>query len=127
MFNLFFFNSFFANLSIQNNLLRWGLKLPMLYKNIEKHVQEQLDEDISYSKIVAFASDGWTARNNDPYESLTVNYCNKDFELKKLTLSCQNFIGRKTGIKLAQGLDNMINKFPILAGENLKKVCDRWC
>ena len=45
-------------------------KLPMLYKNIEKHVQEQLDEDIPNSKIVAFTSDGWAARNNDPYESL---------------------------------------------------------
>ena len=68
-------------------------KLPMLYKNIEKHVQEQLDEDISDSKIVAFTSDGWTTRNNDSYESLTVHYCNKDFELKKLTLGCQDFFG----------------------------------
>ena len=98
-------------------------KFPMLYKNIEKHVQEQLDENIPNSKTVAFTSDGWTARNNDPYESLTVHYCNKDFELKKLTLDCQNFIGRKTGIKLAQGLDNIINKFPILAGDNLNRVC----
>ena len=31
-------------------------KLPMLYKNIEKHVQEQLDEDIPNSKIVAYGA-----------------------------------------------------------------------
>ena len=75
-------------------------KLPLLNKNIEKHVQEQLDEDIPNSKIFAFTSDGWTARNNDAYESLTVHYCNKDFELKKLTLDCQEVIDRKTSIKL---------------------------
>ena len=109
--------------TIKSSTTLANYKLPMLYKNIEKHVQEQLDEDIPNSKIVAFTRDGWTARNNDPYESLTVHYCNKGLELKKLTLDCQNFIGRKNGIKLAQGLDNMINKFPILAGDNLRRVC----
>ena len=32
-------------------------KLPMLYKNIEMHAQEQLDEDIPNSKVVALTSD----------------------------------------------------------------------
>ena len=70
-------------------------KLPMLYKNIKKHVQEQLDEDIPNSKIVAFTSDGWTARNNDPYESLTVHYCNKDFELKTLLWIARTLLAEK--------------------------------
>jgi len=72
---------------------------------------------------VAFTTDGWTSRNNDPYESLTLHYVSKDFELKKLSLDCQNFIKRKTGILLAKGFDSMISKYPMLTGPNLTRVC----
>jgi len=99
-------------------------KLPMLYRNLRKEVRKQLEKDIPHCKLVAFTTDGWTARNNDPFESLTVHYVTKDFELKKLSLDCQNFIARKTGVLLAKGLDSMISKFPIFKEQaNLTKVC----
>jgi hypothetical protein len=95
----------------------------MIHYNVEKAVIEQLEEDIPDCQMVAFTSDGWTAPNNDPYESLTLHYVNNDFELKKLSLDCQNFVTRKTGVLLGKGLDSMISKFEVLKREELKRVC----
>ena len=54
--------------------------------------------------MAAFTTDGWTARNGDPFVSLTLHYVTKDFELKNLSLECKNFIERYTGVLIAQGL-----------------------
>ena len=39
-----------------------------------------------------------------------------------LSLGCQNFIGRHTGVFSAQGLNHMISQFPVLQREDLYKV-----
>ena len=72
--------------------------------------------------MTAFTTDGWTARNGDPFVSLTLHYVTKDSELKKLSLGCQNFIGRHTGVLLAQGLDRIMSQFPALQREDLYKL-----
>ena len=51
-----------------------------------------------------------------------MHYVTKDFKLKKLSLDGQNFIGRHTGVLLAQRLDHMISQFPALQTEDLYKV-----
>jgi len=98
-------------------------KLPMIYKNLRKEVKETIEKDIPSCDMVALTTDGWTARNGDPFVSLTLHYVDAMYELKKLTLDCQNFIGRHTGSLLGQGLDHMIARFPALTRDNLHKVC----
>ena len=97
-------------------------KLPMTYRNLRRYVKKQLEKDIPHFEIAAFTTDGWTARNGDTFVSVTLHYVTKDFELKKLFLDCQNFIGRHTGVLFAQGLDHMISQFPALQREDLYKV-----
>ena len=97
-------------------------KLPMINWNLRRNVKKQFERDIPHFKMAAFTTDGWTARNGDPFVSVTLHCVTKDFELKKLSLDCQNFIGRHTGVLFAQGMDHMISQFPVLQREDLYKV-----
>jgi hypothetical protein len=110
-----------ANLKSPNTYYRH--KLPMVYKNLRKEVKEVIEKDIPSCDMVALTTDGWTARNGDPFVSLTLHYVDAMYELKKLSLDCQNFIGRHTGALLGQGLDTMISRYPALTRDNLHKVC----
>ena len=76
----------------------------MIYRNLRRVLKKQLERNIPHCKIAAFTTDGWTARNGDPFVSLTLHYATKDFELKNLSLECKNFIERHTGVLFAQGL-----------------------
>ena len=71
-------------------------KLPMIYRNLRPDVKKQLEGDIPYCEMADF-TDGRTARNDDPFVSLRLHYLTKEFELKKLSLDCQSFIGRQWG------------------------------
>jgi hypothetical protein len=46
-------------------------------------VEEVFQKDLPDVTTVAFTTDGWTSRQNDPYQSLTVHYISKEFELKR--------------------------------------------
>ena len=109
-----------ANLKSPTTLSKY--KLPMIYRNLRCDVKKQLERDIPHCKTAAFTTDGWTVRNCDPFVSLKLHYVSKDFELKRLSLGCQNIIGRHTGLLLAQGLDHMISQFPALQSKDLYKV-----
>jgi len=97
-----------ANLKNPTTLAKF--KLPMVYKNLRNDVKRQVEKDIPHCNLAAFTTDGWTARNGDPFVSLTLHYVTSDFELKKLSLDCMNFIGRHTGVLLGKGLDSMISR-----------------
>ena len=86
----------------------------MINRNTRRDVKKQLERDIPHCEMAAFTTDGWTARNGYPFVSLKFRYITKDFELKKLSLGCQNFIGRHTGVLFAQGLEHMISQFPAM-------------
>ena len=109
-----------ATLKLPTTLSKY--KLPMINWNLRRNVKKQFERDIPHFKMAAFTTDGWTARNGDPFVSITLNCVTKDFELKKLSLDCQNFIGRHTGVLFAQGMDHMISQFPVLQREDLYKV-----
>ena len=94
----------------------------MIYLNVSRDVKNQLEIDIPHCELAAFTIDGCTARNGNPFVPLKLHYATKDFELKKLSLDCQNFIGRHIGILLGQGLDHMISQFPALQREDLYRV-----
>ena len=94
----------------------------MIYRNLRRDVKMQIERGILHCEMAAFTTDGWTARNGDPFVSLTLHYVTKDFELKNLSLDSQNFIWRHTGILLAQGIDHMSSQFPGLQREDLYKV-----
>jgi hypothetical protein len=44
----------------------------------------ELEKDLADVDGVGFTTDGWTSRNNDPYQLLTLHYITKDFKLKRL-------------------------------------------
>jgi hypothetical protein len=58
-------------------------KCPLLYQNLRKALKAELEKDLKDVNGVGLTTDGWTSRNNDPYQSLTLHYINKDFNLKR--------------------------------------------
>ena len=99
----------------------------MIYRNLRRDVKKQLERDIPHCQMAAFTTDGWTAKNGDPFVSFTLHYVTKDFELKKLSLDGQNFIGSHTGVLLAQGFLNCCFSFCCsrcfsFAAANVKKA-----
>jgi hypothetical protein len=58
-------------------------KCPLLHQSVKQSVEEVLAKDLPEVNGVAFTTDGWTSRQNDPYQSLTLHYVSKDWELKR--------------------------------------------
>jgi hypothetical protein len=50
---------------------------------LRKALKAELEKDLKDVNGVGLTTDGWTSRNNDPYQSLTLHYINKDFNLKR--------------------------------------------
>jgi hypothetical protein len=61
-------------------------KCQLLHDSVKKAVEDVLQKDLPEVTGVGFTTDGWTSRQNDPYQSLTLHYINKDFELKRFVL-----------------------------------------
>ena len=89
---------------------------------MRRDVKKQLERDIPHCEMAAFTTDGWTARSGDPFVSLRLHYVTKDFELKKLSLGCQNFIGRHAEVLFAQGLEHMISQLTALQRKDFYKL-----
>ncbi|XP_065665282.1 uncharacterized protein LOC105846379 isoform X2 [Hydra vulgaris] len=66
-------------------------KLDMIHHNVEKAITNQLEEEVPECVSVAFTSDGWTAKNGDPFESLTLHYINSDW---KVGTELENRVGK---------------------------------
>jgi hypothetical protein len=58
-------------------------KLPLLYQNVKQVVDKQLEKELAGVDLVAFTSDCWTSRSNDPYISLTLHYITEEFDLRR--------------------------------------------
>jgi hypothetical protein len=41
---------------------------------------------------IGLTTDGWTSRNNDPFQSLTLHYVDKNFNLKRCDLCYPDFL-----------------------------------
>jgi hypothetical protein len=79
-------------------------KCQLLHKSVKKAVDDVLEKDLPEVNGVAFTTDGWTSRQNDPFQSLTLHYVSKNFELKRClcvvsnnicTLFARNFFSAK--------------------------------
>jgi len=72
-------------------------KLKMVYKNIRKDVDHLLGKDLKKCTHVGLTSDTWTARNNEPFMSLTMHYITKDFKIQNISLGCDLFDAKHDG------------------------------
>jgi hypothetical protein len=85
-------------------------KVPILYDNVKDAMLEQICKDLDKLDSVAFTTDLWTSRANDPYMAFTLHYITADFELKKFLLGCIPFAGRHTGINIAEQFDSVVGE-----------------
>ena len=97
-------------------------KLPLLYKNVKKSLNDQLEKDLVNVDQVALTSDGWTSRANDPFQSMTIHYADDDFALKRFCIDCHCFEGRHTANTIAKLLDEILSNIVGLK-EETAKVC----
>lgn len=58
---------------------------PLLFGNIERAVYEILIKELEECDGFSVTCDHWTSKGQDSYQSLTVHYVNKDFELKHVS------------------------------------------
>lgn len=101
-------------LSIKHSTTFSKYKLPMLYESVIGTMKKLIDMEVSDCQQVAFTTDCWTSKANDPYITLTLHYINSDFELRKFVLNFENFVGRHTGYHIGRQLDEMIREYPSL-------------
>lgn len=84
-----------AHIKSRNAFSQW--KLDLVWNNVKEDVDHMLKKDLKYCTQMALTSDGWTARNNEPFMSLTLHYITKDFRLQSLNLGCELMEERHTG------------------------------
>lgn len=90
-------------------------KMPLLYGNVMDVITAVVESEVIKCNQVAFTTDCWTSKAEDPYITLTLHYINEKFELQKFVLNFENFAGRHNGYNISQSLDAMIKEFPNLA------------
>jgi hypothetical protein len=99
-------------INIKNRTTYSKAKLNLVYNNLKAAMEKELKADLPHVGHVAFTTDIWTSRNNDPFLSLTLHYVTKDFVLKKFSLEHKHLLGRHTGAYIAKFLDEMISAVP---------------
>jgi hypothetical protein len=85
-------------------------KIPILYDNVKDAMMTQISTDLDTIESVAFTSDLWTSRANDPYMAFTLHYITVNFVLQKFLLGCIPFAGRHTGINIAEQFDSVVGE-----------------
>jgi len=57
---------------------------PRLFNSVKAVVDSVLEEELPKTDGFAVTTDHWTSRAYDGYQSMTLHYINKDFELQKV-------------------------------------------
>lgn len=83
-------------------------KLPLLYYNVKKAVEEKLAKDLDGLAGVAFTTDLWSSRNFDPYLGLTLHYITRQWKMERILVYCGSAEGRHTAINIADHIDKVI-------------------
>ncbi|XP_021702767.1 zinc finger BED domain-containing protein 1-like [Aedes aegypti] len=115
-----FVESMDPRIIVKNKSTYTRSKCPQLLENVKQAVEKILQNDLPFCDGIAFTSDTWTSRSNDPFQSLTLHYVSKEFELKKFTVDCKSFRGRHTSEAIAKLCDEMINSIPGINSSAMK-------
>jgi len=107
-------NEFFSILRFFRN------KLPLLYLNCKQAVDKELAKSLPECKGVSFAADYWTSRSQDPYLGMTMNWIDKDFQMRKVLVACRSAEGRHTGTNIAGHIDKVVGGISGLRGSTTR-------
>jgi ERCC4-related helicase len=83
-----------AHVKTRNAMSQW--KLDLVHENLKIDVDEVLKKDLKNCSQMALTTDCWTAKNQDPYMSLTLHYITDSFQLEAINLGCELFDVRHT-------------------------------
>ena len=83
-----------ANIKTRNAFSQW--KVPLVFNNLKDDVDYVLKKDLKNCTQMALTTDNWTARNNEPFMSLTLHYVNEAFKLESMSLGCDYMPERHT-------------------------------
>ena len=84
--------------------------IPEMYDAVMVRVQVDVDE----AKFISFTADTWTAQSTTTsFMSLTAQWIDDNFTRKSAVLHCEKFDGQHTGIRLADALLAMMQKWKI--------------
>jgi hypothetical protein len=97
-------------------------KVPLLYLNCKKAVDQELAKALPDCKGVCFTADYWTSRSSDPYLGMTLHYIDKEFEMKKMLVACRSAEGRHTAVNIAGHIDKVVGGVQGLRGSTTR-VC----
>ena len=95
-------------------------KLPLVYDNMKKELATILQKNLADVNGVGFTSDGWAAKNQECFQSLTMHYIDKNFEMKRFTICGKPFSGKHSGDRLAAVISTAFREIPGLKHETLK-------
>jgi hypothetical protein len=95
---------------------------PLLHENVQKGVDQVLQDELPNVEAVHFPCEHWTSKNNDAYQTLTLHYITVDWRYRKWTVNCKNLEGRHTGEAIAAMTDSMIGEISGLPAETFKTM-----
>ena len=83
-----------AHIKTRNAMSQW--KVPLIFRNLKADVDHVLKKDLKNCSQMALTTDCWTARNNEPFMSLTLHYINEAFKFESISLGCELMAERHT-------------------------------
>ncbi|MBF0208903.1 MAG: hAT transposon family protein [Oligoflexia bacterium] len=96
-------------------------KVPGLHHLVEQKCKSIIQKDVLKLDSLAFTTDTWTSRDNDPFQSLTLHYLDKRFVLKKFLVKLDSFTGKHTAETIGKKLENQILSLEL--GSKLNHIC----
>ena len=75
-------------------------KLPLLYDNVKAAFECIHVEKLPQCTGIAISTDIWRFRNNGPFQSMTLHYINKSWQLRQFVLNAQYFSGKQLKLTL---------------------------
>jgi hypothetical protein len=96
-----------AHVKTRNTFSQW--KLNLVNENLKADVDQVLKKDLKTCSQMALTTDCWTAKNQEPFMSLTLHYISDSFKLESMHLGCELADIKHTG-KILEIVRNRKNR-----------------
>jgi hypothetical protein len=83
-----------AHIKTRNAFSQWKVK--SVFHNLKADVDQVLKKDLKNCSQMALTTDCWTAKNGEPFMSLTLHYITDAFKLEAMHLGCDLFAEKHT-------------------------------
>jgi BED zinc finger len=100
-------------------------RIPKLFLFVKEHVMEMVESEKDSLDGVAFTSDIWTTdHNNLSFQSLTMHFITKKFELKRLLVKLEYFPEKHSAENIMEKLDFLIKGLKLEANTHTWATTD---